>query len=305
MKIRFWGVRGSIPTPGKTTVKYGGNTTCIEIRGDNDELLIIDAGTGIKPLGDFIMKYDADPYRNLDLSILLSHTHWDHIQGFPFFAPAYEESTNIKFFGPVNFSDKLEEILIGDAIKKYFPIKLDEMKAKLSFRELQESTFSIGNFNISTTYMNHPILDLGYRIEYNGKIVVTMYDTEPYRNTFANQYDEMDDFDKMVFAEAEDEVNKRLTKHKQHAKGADLLIYDAQYKENEYQTKLGWGHSYIEYAVDMAIEAGAKILTLFHHDPLRADNQVDDIQQEATRYAREKGSNLIVFCARERLEVTI
>jgi ribonuclease BN (tRNA processing enzyme) len=91
----------------------------------------------------------------------------------------------------------------------------------------------------------------------------------------------------MVFAEAEDEVNKRLTKHKQHAKGADLLIYDAQYKENEYQTKLGWGHSYIEYAVDMAIEAGAKILTLFHHDPLRADNQVDDIQQEATRYARE------------------
>jgi len=305
MKIRFWGVRGSIPTPGKTTVKYGGNTTCIEIRGDDDELLIIDAGTGIRPLGDFIMKYDSDPYKDLNLNILLSHTHWDHIQGFPFFAPAYQETTNITFYGPVNFSDKLEEILVGSANKKYFPIKLDELKAQLSFRELQESTFSIGNFHISSTYMNHPILDLGYRIDYNGKRVVTMYDTEPYRNTFIDQYDDMDEYDKLVLAEAEDEVNKRLNKHKEHTQGADLLIYDAQYKENEYQTKLGWGHSYVEYAVDMAIEANAKILALFHHDPLRIDNQVDEIQQSATEYARQKGSNLTVFCARERLEVTI
>ncbi len=306
MKLRFWGVRGSIPTPGDTTVKYGGNTTCLEIRGDNDELLIIDAGTGIKPLGDFIMKYDA-PHNPLDIEILLSHTHWDHIQGFPFFAPAYLASSKITVYGPVNFSEKLEDILIGDFNMKYFPIRLQELRAKIEFKELQESTFKIGKFNISSTYLNHPILDLGYRIEYNGKIIVTMFDTEPYRNTFADDLDvdDMDEFDRQVFEEAQDEVNKRIAKQKEHAQDADILIYDSQYKEDEYNTKLGWGHSYIEYAVRSASEANVKKLALFHHDPMRNDRSVDEFQNSAIKFAKSIGFESEIFCARERLEVVI
>ncbi len=306
MKLRFWGVRGSIPTPGITTIKYGGNTTCLEIRGDNDELLIIDAGTGIKPLGDFIMKYDA-PVRPLNIKILLSHTHWDHIQGFPFFAPAYLNNTNIKVYGPVNFSEKLEEILIGDFNRKFFPIKLDDLKANIEFQELQQSIFKIGKFKVASMYLNHPVLDLGYRIEYNGKTIVTMFDTEPYRNVFVEDFEEeeMDEFDKQNFEEAQDEVNKRVSKQKIHAKDADLLIYDAQYLEDEYYQKLGWGHSYIEYAVNAAKDAGVKKLALFHHDPMRNDKKVDEFQQKAIDYGNKIGYNQTIFCARERLEVEV
>jgi phosphoribosyl 1,2-cyclic phosphodiesterase len=306
MKVRFWGVRGSIPTPGKSTVNYGGNTSCIEIRGDKEELLIIDSGTGIRSLGKFILENDAKK-GPLDIKILLTHTHWDHIQGFPFFEPAYLKDSKITFYGPVNFSDRLEDIIAGEFNYKYFPIKLEELRADLNFEELQESTFDIGGFHLTTTYMNHPILDLGYRIQYKDKTIVTMYDTEPYRNPFLDDMDldNLDEFDKIVLAEAEDEMTKRLKKHKEHAMGADLLIYDSQYTEDEYTQKLGWGHSYIKYATDAAIDAGAKKLCLFHHDPLRNDVQVDEFEETARSLLKETGSDIKVFCARERLEVTL
>jgi len=305
MKVRFWGVRGSIPTPGKTTVKYGGNTSCIEIRGDNDELIIIDAGSGIRPLGEFILEHDKH-VRPLGIKIFLTHTHWDHIQGFPFFAPSYLEDTTIEFYGPVNFQDRLEDIVMGRLNYKYFPVKLSGIKAKMIYYEMQETTIKTGNFTISTMYMNHPVLDLGYRIEYNDKIVVTMYDTEPYRNVMAEgiNIDDLDEFDKISFEEGEEEVKKQTAKHKKFPVNADLLIYDSQYTKQEYEGKKGWGHSYIDYAIDTANEANVKRLALFHHDPLRNDKQVDEFQIYAQNYVSSGNRDMQVFCARERLEVS-
>lgn len=304
MKVRFWGVRGSIPVPGPKTVKYGGNTSCIEIRGDKNEIIILDAGTGLRELGNFLI---ANDLKNgpLKLNILLSHTHWDHIQGFPLFGPAYIPTTEITFRGPVNFSGPLSEIVAGQMNYSYFPIKLDELKAKINFIELQEDTFNIGPFNVTTKYLNHPLLTLGYRIKYNNKVVVSLYDTEPYRNLFLSDLDkdELNEIDKEAMKEADNYVKEMNEKVIRFAKNSDLCIYDAQYKAEEYEAKKGWGHSTVDQAIENSLSARVKRLALFHHDPLREDKEVDKIQKYARTFVKGKKSNMVVFCARERLEV--
>lgn len=302
MKVRFWGVRGSIPVPGPKTVKYGGNTSCIEIRGDKNELLIIDAGTGLRELGNFLIANDLKK-GPLKLNILLSHTHWDHIQGFPLFGPSFIPSTEITFRGPVNFSGALSEIVAGQMNYSYFPIKLDELKAKIKFIELQEDSFEIGPFHINTKYLNHPILTLGYRIQYKNKVIVTLYDTEPYRNLFQSDEEDMDEVDVEAMEEAENYVKEMNDKLIKFAHNADICIYDSQYKAEEYEAKKGWGHSTIDHAIINSLSAKVKRLALYHHDPLRDDHQVDQIQKYAKNLVREKNSNMIVFCAREKLEV--
>lgn len=304
MKVRFWGVRGSIPVPGPKTVKYGGNTSCIEIRGDKNELLILDAGTGLRELGNFLIANDLKK-GPLKINILLSHTHWDHIQGFPLFGPSFIPSTEITFRGPVNFSGALSEIVAGQMNYSYFPVKLDELKAKISFVELQENTFEIGPFKVTTKYLNHPILTLGYRIQYNNKILVSLYDTEPYRNLFVidGDEDEMDELDREAMEEAENYVKEMNDKLIRFLSDADLCIYDSQYKADEYEAKKGWGHSTVDHAINNSLKAKVKKLALFHHDPLRDDSQVDQIQKYAQSLVKEKGSNMLTFCARERLEV--
>jgi len=312
MKLRFWGVRGSVPTPGPRTVKYGGNTSCIEIRGDNDELLIIDAGTGLRELGNFLISNDL-PNGPLNLSILLTHTHWDHIQGFPFFGPAFIPSSKITFLGPVNaIGLRLEEIVAGQMSYSYFPIKLNELRADIKFKEIREEEFEIGPFHISTCYLNHPILCLGYRITYKDKTLVTLYDNEPYRNIFADkkkdQDEEMDFIDEEAVKEAEEYVNAQNKKILTFANDADLLIYDAQYTAEEYKTKAGWGHSTIDSALEAGIETNCKKLALFHHDPVRSDKELDSLQVQAVdKIKAMTGTNPtpIVFFARERLEVNL
>jgi len=310
MKVRFWGVRGSIPTAGPKTVKYGGNTSCIEIRGDNDEVLILDAGTGIRELGNFLIANDLKK-GPLDVNVLLSHTHWDHIQGFPFFGPAFIPTSNITFYGPAtSFSGKLEDIVSGQMKYTYFPIKLSELKAKLNFKELPETTIELQPFKITTKYLNHPILTLGYRVEHNGKVFVSVYDTEPYRNHFVMEglsEDQMDEIDEAAMKEANKYVEEMNSKIIKHIEKADLVVYDAQYRTEEYKTKKGWGHSTIDQAIEAAVKGKVKKLALFHHDPLRTDEQLDEIQRYAKNRIKEEkgGENITVFCARERLEVTL
>lgn len=304
MIVRFWGVRGSIPTPGPNTIKYGGNTACLEVRGDNDELLIIDAGTGLRELGNFLISNDL-PKGPLSLHILLSHTHWDHIQGFPFFGPAYIPTTNITFYGPANVG-RLEDIVAGQMTYSYFPIKLDELKGKIQFKELQESNFTINNFKITTKFLNHPILDLGYRIEHNGKTFVTVYDTEPYRNLFeVTEGEDIDDVDKEAMMEAELYVEEMNAKIQNLIRNANLCVYDAQYRKEEYQSKLGWGHSTVDHAVQAALEGEVQKLALFHHDPLRTDEQLDEIQKYAQNLVLQSNSKMVVFAARERLQIEV
>ena len=313
MRVKFWGVRGSIPTPGPHTVRYGGNTACIELfPKDDDTEFIIDLGTGVRELGLNLMGRG----KPVNANIFLSHTHWDHIHGFPFFVPAFIPGNKLVIHGPVNFNERLEDIVSGQMKYSYFPIKLDHMAADISFVELKESTFEIDGVKITTQYLNHPILVLGYRFEYDGKIFVTEYDTEPYQNMFKGK-DEEDDMDDLLFGDMDDdeddkdaeedadpivdEMNQRVV---DFAKDADLLVFDAQYTAAEYPSKIGWGHSTVEDSIRVGAEAGCKSVAIFHHDPTRSDDALDEIEEFcAGEVLRVKRPDMLVFAAREGLEI--
>ena len=189
MTVKFWGVRGSIPCPGPTTVDYGGNTACLELRfGDEERLIIIDAGSGIRSLGNYLMQHDL-PKGPIDTSIFITHTHWDHIMGFPFFTPIFIPGSSITIYGPVTYEDEGLDRIIGDQLTyRYFPVKHSELAAKIKYVALKESTMDLGDgIKVTTKYLNHPILCLGYRFEYEGRVFCTVYDTEPFRNLFRHE----------------------------------------------------------------------------------------------------------------------
>ncbi len=268
MKVRFWGVRGSIPCPGPETVKYGGNTACIELILDNGLNFIIDAGSGIRELGNYILKKGEIQKNNI--KIFLTHTHWDHIMGFPFFAPMYISDARIKIFGPcASEKDSLEGIVEGQWTYNYFPVLHKDLAAKVEYIELKEGEYDIGNgLILKTKFLLHPITCLGYRFEYHSSSFCTVYDTEPFQKK-----EELVDF----------------------IKGADLLVHDAQYTEYEYKnSKAGWGHSYMEYAIEVAEMGKVKRLAFFHHDPERTDSQLDALSKKYISpsvtcfFAREK-----------------
>jgi phosphoribosyl 1,2-cyclic phosphodiesterase len=306
IRFRFWGVRGSIPCPGPDTVRSGGNTACIELRfGAENKLLIIDAGSGLRPLGDFIMRGDL-PRGPVDTDILISHTHWDHIMGFPFFTPIYIKSTNLRVYGPVSYEEEsLEEIIGGQLRYRYFPVRQDELSAHIEYHELKETSFEAGDgIFVTTKYLNHPILCLGYRIEYKGRVFCSAYDTEPFRNVFPTDPDDPN-YDAAAAEEGEaaaKEENKKLARFFQ---GADVLVHDAQYTLEEYKaSKTGWGHSTFEHAVNIAHRAGVKKLFFFHHDPLRTDAQLEELAAKYRAMIKGKTS-LAIEIAREGPEFEI
>ncbi|MCK5231631.1 MAG: MBL fold metallo-hydrolase [Desulfobulbaceae bacterium] len=305
MKIRFWGVRGSIPCPGPNTVKYGGNTVCIELRiKETDRLIIIDAGSGIRELGNFMLGHDL-PKGPINTEIYLTHTHWDHIMGFPFFTPIYIPKTKLKIYGPVSYEqDTLEKIVGGQLTYRYFPVREAELGAEIKYIQLKEGSFDLGDgITLTTKYLNHPILCLGYRFEYRGKVFCTSYDTEPFQNLFSTDpkdpsYDE-------AIAEEGDMVAKEQNKiAEDFFAGADLLIYDTQYTQEEYESsKLGWGHSSFEYAIAAANRAGVKSMAFFHHEPMRTDEQMDELAKlfcEPDKFGPTK-----IFFAREGMEIEL
>lgn len=305
MKIKFWGVRGSIPCPGPNTVKYGGNTSCLEIGFEEIErLIIIDAGSGIRELGNDIMKRDIVK-KGIKADILLTHTHWDHIMGFPFFTPIYIPGADLKVYGPVTYEDEtLAEAVGGQLTYRYFPVRQAELAAKIEYISLKEEKLDLGDgITLTTKYLNHPVLCLGYRFEYKGKIFCTAYDTEPFQNVFCNDPDDPS-YDEGMAKEGEEvarEENQRLEKF---FSGSDLLIYDAQYKTEEYlSNKRGWGHTSIEDAIDSSERAGVKRLALFHHEPLRTDKEIDGLAQKLGPIKKDSGME--VFFAREGEEIII
>ncbi len=300
MKIRPWGVRGSIPCPGPETVHFGGNTACIEIRyGPDDQLIIIDAGSGIRKLGEFVMKNDL-PKGPIKTKIFFSHTHWDHIMGFPFFIPIFVPGTEIDIYGPVTYEDEgLEEIIGGQLRYRYFPVKHSELSASISYHPLRERSLDLGGgMKLTTKYLNHPILCLGYRFEHEGKVFCTAYDTEPFRNVFPTDPSDPS-YDEEAAIEGEAAAKEENEKILHFFKGADLLIHDSQYTHKEYvSSKLGWGHTTFEYAVNAAHKAKVKKLLLFHHDPNRSDDELRSLLD--TYRARLKGkSSLEIEIARE------
>jgi len=276
MRIRFWGTRGSIPTPGQRTVRYGGNTACVEVRDDAGALLVLDAGTGLRELGLALAQNGSQP---LALDLLISHLHWDHIQGIPFFRPAYDPKNELRVRGPHQQDRHLKDLLGLGMDDPFFPVDLDALPAKMSIDEIAEGNEQrVGGFKVRAARIFHPAPSLAYRIEADGRALVYATDTED------------------PFSGKENPVIGL-------AKDADLLIHDAQYLDDDY--KKGWGHSTVATAVDVAVRAGAKRLVLYHHDPDRSDDALDKIGGDAQRLARERGSKAEVLVAYEGMELTV
>ena len=305
MKVRFWGVRGSIPSPGSITGKYGGNTACVELRvGSAERLVIIDAGSGIRTLGNFLMANDL-ANGPIKADIFLSHTHWDHIMGYPFFTPIYVPTTEVKIYGPVTFEDDpLEDVVGGQMKYRYFPVNIGELSSNITYIRLKEDpSIDLGDgLWLSTKLLNHPITSLGYRFEYKGKVVCTCYDTEPFRNLFATDPNDPD-YDEVMAIEGEEVATEQNMVVEQFFAGADLLIHDAQYTAEEYSSRVNWGHTSIEYAIAAANRAGVKKLALFHHDPDRTDEQLDVLAEKYCKSGKQSGTE--VFFAREGMVVNL
>jgi phosphoribosyl 1,2-cyclic phosphodiesterase len=267
MKIRFWGVRGSIASPGPKTVRYGGNTTCIEIRTDDNELIIIDAGTGIFPLSQTLLAEMP-----LTANVLISHSHWDHIQGLPFFIPNFIPGNLLRLHGafdPVS-GKGVEQVMSVQLQYSYFPVREAEMKARIEYVTLApEQSVQIGSATVTPYLMNHPVIDFGYRIEANGKSVFFTGDHEPPQNIYEPE-DE-------GYAEYQSFVDEKAAGIRRAMQGVDVLIADCSYTEQEYPAKKGWGHGTFNTSIQYAKEAGAKVLFCTHHEPTRSDDALDEV----------------------------
>lgn len=284
-KVKFWGTRGSIPTPGKKTMKYGGNTSCVEIR-HKEGLFICDSGTGIRELGESLMKEFAG--KPIEADLFISHTHWDHIQGFPFFVPAYIPKNRLRVISGKSVGDSFENIFRGQMGQNYFPVEVGDMQAKLEFLHAEEEA-KIGSVTVRSMFTNHPGVDVAYRFEFGKSSVVYLTDHESHR-AVAGESDVTDRQDKMVV---------------DFCKGADLLIADSQYTDNEYETKKGWGHSRWRDSLALSLEADVKRFALFHHDPTRSDEALDAIVEECRAEVKKAKKPLEVFGAAENAEVEL
>lgn len=285
-------------------MKYGGNTSCLELRfGEEDRLVVIDAGTGIRELAGHIMQNDL-PKGPIKTELFLTHTHWDHIMGFPFFIPIFIPNTELKVFGPVTYEeDTLDKIVGGMLTYRYWPVRLTELAAKIEYFNLKEGSQDLGGgLWLTTKYLNHPILVLGYRFEYRGKVFCTAYDTEPFSNVFDVSPDDPS-YDEEAVKEGAMAAQEENDKVVSFFQGADILIHDSQYTHKEYiSSKLGWGHSSFEHAVNVAHKAGVKKLLLFHHDPDRSDAELEVIEKKIQKAAGGKTS-MEVLIAREGMTV--
>jgi phosphoribosyl 1,2-cyclic phosphodiesterase len=255
MRIKFWGVRGSIASPGPDTAEVGGNTSCVEVNC-GETRLVLDAGTGLRRLGDALLA--GGP---VDATLLLSHLHWDHIQGLPFFVPAYLRSTRLEVVGTGGGAASLRSVLAGQMTAPVFPVRLEELGADLRVREVRSGdAFDVGEAHVRAVRLNHPGGVLAYRIEHGGRSVVYATDTEHYACV--------------------DPALRAL------AEGADVLIYDSQYTPEEYRgdggrSKVGWGHSTYVAGAELARAAGVGRYVLFHHDPQRTDAGVAELERAA------------------------
>lgn len=295
--VRFWGVRGSIATPGDSTLKYGGNTTCIEVRADG-ELIVLDAGTGIRNLGRKLAgEFKSQP---IEVSILISHTHWDHIQGFPFFIPAYSSQNQIRIMGYEGARVGLQSVLSSQMESPFFPVSMQQLPGYLQVEELKEMEFKIGKVKVRAAFMNHPGICVGYRLETSGGSIAFLPDNEPHsRLRMAPAKESAQSYEVLAFAQKQDE------KLIEFIRDCDVVIMDSQYDAAEYRSHIGWGHTCVDDAVALAVIAKVKQLFLFHHDPDHDDAKVDSMAEWARELVAIHGGSVVVEAAREGVEVVL
>jgi phosphoribosyl 1,2-cyclic phosphodiesterase len=293
--FRFWGVRGSIPVPGKETIKYGGNTTCIEVRGNNNEMVILDAGTGIYQLGQHLMTQDQT-----DINIFISHTHWDHIQGLPMFQPSFLSNFNINIFGAVDLESGLgiKERLTKQMDRHFFPIQLEDLSAKINFIDIEEgSEIEIGSLKISSFQFNHPIINLGYRVEDAYNSLVFTGDHEWMSNDLTE--------DDGAWEERQREVDFRRTETFNFIRQSDILIIDTAYTDEEYKTKKGWGHGTFDSSIAAGLEAKCKQIYFTHHEPRRTDKALETAFRHALKKNKIPENQTRFYLAQEGYEVDV
>jgi ribonuclease BN (tRNA processing enzyme)/DNA-binding response OmpR family regulator len=261
----------------------------VEVRSDQGTHVVVDCGTGAHGLGQHLMAEAGGA--PVDGYILVSHTHWDHIQGLPFFAPLFQQGGSWQIFGPSGLGGSLSEILAGQMEYTYFPVAIDQLSASVRHQDLVEGRFDIADIGVETRFLNHPALTLGYRLEADGAVVVYASDHEPHDHELAGGGD--------IGRNRHDDA------HAMWLAGADLLIHDAQYLASEYDEHVGWGHSTVEYVIDVARRADVARVALYHHDPNRTDSQVDDLVAGARAYAHTCGYEGEVFAAAEGMTVTV
>jgi len=270
-------VRGSIATPGPGTVRYGGNTSCIEVR-HGDDIIILDAGTGLRGLGQTLLtEFKNQP---LNLTLLLTHTHWDHIQGLPFFGPIYDPNCRLRILGCEGARKGLVAALTGQMESTYFPVPFDKLPSNIDIEELKDFNFSIGAVLVRAQLAHHPGVCVGYRLFSPDGIIVFFPDTEP---RGGNGDQAMLDF----------------------VRDADVLILDSQYDRAEYKSHTGWGHGCVDDSVALAIKAGVKKLILFHHDPDHDDQRMDELVTHARALVTQANASLKVEAASEGLVIQL
>lgn len=279
MLIRCWGARGSIPVSGEEYLKYGGNTPCIELRTKADEIIIIDAGTGIRNLGKKLLKENRHEF-----NLILTHAHWDHIIGLPFFAPLYTKDTVINIMGYPFVQNSIKEIVSGMMMAPFFPVNLKDIKAKLIFHEACDRGFSIKSLKITPIPLSHPNKGLGYKFVEDDRCFVFLTDNElSFKHIGGLNYKDYLEF----------------------SKEADLLIHDTEFTEEEYKTKRGWGHSSSTDALKLALEAQVKRFGLFSHNPERTDKELDEVVDTCKKFIKDNNANLECFAIYEGMEIRL
>lgn len=295
MKIRFWGVRGSIASPGPATARYGGNTTCIEVRGDNGELIILDAGTGIFPLAQTLLRELP-----VKANVFITHTHWDHIQGLPFFTPLYIPGSTVRIHGAYDVvtGAGIEQVMNVQLQYSYFPVREAEMRAGIEYETLNlGEPVTIGSVTVTATLLNHPVVNLGYRVECNGKSMFFTGDHEVWYNIYEAGDEGFDEYARLI-AEKQEAVVEAM-------RGVDVLVADSAYTVEEYPAKRGWGHGTFDSGLAMARRAGVKRLICTHHEPTRSDDDLEKVFAEALARNPLGAGDPEVMLAREGLEISL
>lgn len=295
-RIKFWGVRGSIPVPGPSTIGYGGNTTCVEVR-TNGDIIILDAGSGIRELGLALEEeFKSAP---MNLTLLLTHTHWDHIQGLPFFLPAYKAKNSIRVLGYEGARAGLATILAAQMEVPFFPVSWKDLPGTIKIQELKKMEFSIGKTRVRSRFLNHPGVCVGYRLFTKEGSIAFLPDNEPFEPLRLKLAARDGTHPHKARAQAVVQRSKLV----EFLKDTDVLILDAQYTDEKYQEHIGWGHGALSRVVSLALEARAKKLFLFHHDPAHDDHKIEEMLERARFLVVESGRKLEVEAAREGAEI--